>query len=142
MKRFLNPFRIAAALLVLYALGHTLGALAQTPKFGMASDGVVLAMKSVSVDVDGFACSWWGFYLGFGWSVTIFFLFAAVLSWFLGGLSETDQRTWSMVTWVLFLSFVANTFLAWRFFFLVPLIFSAAITLLLGFQSVKLARGR
>ena len=140
MSRYLNPFRLTTLLLLLFCLGHTLGALVLTPQFGVASDGVMAAMKSVHFKADGSDCSWFGFYLGFGYEVSVFFLFSAVLTWFLGGLSPADQKRWALVSWALFASFAANTILAVRYFFPVPIVFSSLITLLLGIQCVRIAR--
>jgi hypothetical protein len=140
MKKLLHPFRVTAALLVLYAAGHTFGALVQTPRFGVASDAVTAAMKSVHVAAQGSDCTWWGFYLGFGYNVTIFVLFSALLAWFLGGLSLAEQRRWAVVAWALCVSYALTLVLAVRYFFVAPIVFSTAITLLLAVQCVRLTR--
>ena len=132
MRKYLNPLRLTTLLLLLYCLGHTLGALVSTPPFGAESDAVAVAMKSVHFEFSGSACTWYGFYLGFGYEVSIFFLFSGVLTWFLGGMSLSDQRRWAPMTWALFASYAATDVLAVRYFFVVPIIFSSLITLLLG----------
>lgn len=137
MKRFLNPFRATSLLLLVYCLGHTLSALASVPEFGPRSDVVIAAMKSVHFDAIGSDCTWFGFYLGFGWDVSVFFLFSAALTWFLGGLSESDQRRWSFITWALCASYAATLVLAVKYLFVVPIVFSSLITLLLGVQGVR-----
>jgi hypothetical protein len=48
-------------------------------------------MKSVHFDAQGFDDSWYGFYLGFGWFVSLFFVLSAVLSWYIGGLPMRDR---------------------------------------------------
>jgi hypothetical protein len=73
--------------------------------------------------------------------VSIFFLFSAVLTWFLGGMSPSDQRRWAPITWALFASYAATIVLAVRYFFVTPIVFSSLITLLLGIQGVGLVRG-
>lgn len=140
MKKWLNPFRLATLLLVLYCAGHTLGALVSTPHFGPQSDAVMAAMKSVRFQASGADATWWGFYLGFGYDVSIFFLFSAVLTWFLGGMSLADQRRWAPIVWALFVSYALTVVLAVKWFFPAPIVFSAAITLLLGIQAVRLSR--
>jgi len=140
MRTYLNPFRLTSLLLVLYCLGHTFGALVSTPHFGLESDAVMAAMKSVHFKADGSDCTWFGYYLGFGFDVSIFFLFSAVLTWFLGGLSLPDQRRWAPITWALFVSYAATLVLAVRYFFPTPIVFSSLITLLLGIQGIKLTR--
>lgn len=139
MSKYLNPLRLTTLLLVLYCLGHTLSALVSTPPFGAASDAVAASMKAVHFDVSGSACSWYGFYLGFGYEVSIFFLFSGVLTWFMGGMSAAEQRRWSPILWALFLSYAGTIVLAVRYLFVVPIVFSSLITLLLGVQSVRIA---
>jgi hypothetical protein len=140
MKKYVNPFRVTSLLLVLYCLGHTFGALVATPSFGDASDAVVHAMKTVHMQANGSDCTWWGFYLGFGYFDSIFFLFSAVLTWFLGGMSLADQRRWAPISWALCVSYVLAIVLSVRYFFLPPTVFSTAIALLLGIQSWRLSR--
>ena len=140
MSKYLNPFRLTTLLLLLYCLGHTLGALVSTPTFGAESDRVMAAMQSVHFDASGSDCSWFGFYLGFGYDVSIFFLFSGVLTWFLGGMSRSDQRRWAPITWALFASYAATLVLAITYFFVVPIIFSSLITLLLGIQGIRIMR--
>ena len=137
MSKYLNPFRLTTLLLLLFCLGHTLSALVSTPDFGAESDTVLAAMKSVHFKAISSDCSWFGFYLGFGYTVSIFFLFSAVLTWFLGGMSPSDQRRWAPITWALFASYAANTVLAVMYLFIVPIIFSSLITLLLGIQGIR-----
>ena len=140
MRTYLNPFRLTTSLLLLYFLGHTFGALVSTPHFGVESDAVMAAMKSVHFKADGSDCTWFGYYLGFGYDVSIFFLFSGVLTWFLGGMSLPDQRRWAPITWALFVSYAATIVLAVRYFFPTPIVFSSLITLLLGIQGIKLTR--
>jgi hypothetical protein len=140
MRKYLNPFRLTTLLLLFYCLGHTFGALVSTPHFGAQSDAVMAAMKSTHFNAMGSECTWFGFYLGFGYDVSIFFLFSAVLTWFLGGMSPSNQRRWAPITWALFASYAATLVLAIRYFFAAPIIFSSLITLLLGIQGIKLTR--
>jgi hypothetical protein len=138
MSKYLNPLRLTTVLLLLYCLGHTLGALVSAPRFGLGSDAVIAAMESVHFKADGSDCTWFGFYLGFGYNVSIFFLFSAVLTWFLGGMSLADQQRWAPITWALFVAYAASIALAVRYFFVEPIVFSSLITLLLGVHGVRI----
>jgi hypothetical protein len=140
MRRYLNPFRLTTMLLVPYCLGHTFGALVSTPHFGADSDAVMTAMKSVHFQANGSDCTWLGFYLGFGYNVSIFFLFSGALTWFLGGMSLSDQRRWAPITWALFVSYAVTVVLAVMYFFAAPIVFSSLIALLLGIQGIRLSR--
>ena len=122
-------YRIASGLLVLFALGHTLGFRQVDPSWG--AEGVVGALKSLRFDVQGFTRTYWDFYTGFGLFVTVFLVFAGVLAWQLGSLPQNVLRAMPVVPWTLALSFVGVTFLSWRYFFVVPIAFSAVITLCL-----------
>jgi len=119
-------YRIAAVLLVLFAIGHTLG-FRQT-KGMTGADSVVSLMKSVHFMVQGFPRSYYGFFVGFGLFVTAFLLFAAVLSWQLGGVSQDVLAQLPWATWGLAVCFLAITILSWTYFFLAPGIFSILIT--------------
>ena len=118
--------------------GHTANALLSTPSFGPDSDHVVAAMKSVHVSAEGSDCTWWGFYLGFGYFVSIFFVLSAVVTWVLGGLERRDQRRWSTFAWALFASYLASALVALRYLFIVPVVFSSVVAALLGLQCVLL----
>jgi hypothetical protein len=135
--RYANAFRLASALLLLYALGHTMGAVVSVPSFGVASDTVVTLMQSVHVRSQGDDCTWYGFYRGFGILVTVFFLLSAVLAWHLGGLTLRAQRDLAPVAWTLFASHVAGAVVTWVYFFPAPIVFSTLIAALLGFACLR-----
>ena len=78
-------YRIAAVLLLLFAAGHTLGFRQSDPKWGV--DTLLVSMRSTHFDVQGFSRTYWDFFVGSGFFVSVFLLFAAVLAWQLGGLS-------------------------------------------------------
>ncbi|MDB5218026.1 MAG: hypothetical protein JWO86_5953 [Myxococcaceae bacterium] len=139
--RYFNAFRVASYLLVLYAVGHTLGAVVATPHFGPESDAVVVTMKSVHVWSQSADCTWYGFYRGFGIFVSVYFLFSVFVAWRLGGMSEQERPTLMPIAWALFVSHVAGTAVAWIYFFPTPIAFSIAITALLGFGCVRTSFG-
>jgi hypothetical protein len=132
--RYLNPFRLAAYLLVLFCLGHSTGALISLPSFGAQGDAVLAAMRSTHFQCQMSDCTWLGFYLGFGWIVSIFFLASAAIAWFLGGLSRSEQRTLKPVAWTLFLSHTAAVVVVWTWFFIVPQVFATVVAVLLGYE--------
>jgi hypothetical protein len=82
-------YRVAAALLVLFALGHQFGFRSVDPSWH--ADTVVSSMRAASFTVQGFSRTYWDFFSGFGFIVTLFFLFSAVLSWELARL-PADTR--------------------------------------------------
>src|ERR1700694_3488202 len=122
-------YRIAAVLLLLFAVGHTLGFRQSDPKWGI--DALLGSMRSIHFDAQGFNRTYWDFFSAFGLFFSVFLLFAAVLAWLLGGLpAETLTRVRS-IAWALAICFVAVTALSWRYAFTTPIVFSTVITLCL-----------
>ena len=108
-------YRISSVLLVLFAVGHTVGFRSTKGMTG-------------AVTVQGFERSYYHFYVGFGFFVTIFLLFSAALTWQLGGLpTEALARVPSVVTWGLAACFIAIAIITWRYFFMTPDIFSTLV---------------
>jgi hypothetical protein len=137
LRRFGNPYRLASYVLVLYAMGHTAGALISTPKFGTAADAVATSMKSVHFEAQGFETSWYGFYLGFGWFVSLFFILSATISWYIGGLTVGNRARLAAITWPLCLCYAGSVAIAWKYLFAAPLVFSSTATLLLAMGCVQ-----
>ena len=125
-------YRIAFVLLILFAVGHTLGFRRVDPRWGV--DSLIQQLRSTHFDVQGFNRSYWDFFTGFGFFVTILLLFAAIVSWQLGSLPKESLSTMSLITWGLAICFVVVTFLSYQYFFMVPVVFSGAtaVCLILG----------
>jgi hypothetical protein len=137
LQRYFNFYRLAAYTLALFAVGHTFGALVNTPRFGSASDQVVGMMRSVGVLAQGARTTWYNFYLAFGYVDTVFFLFSMVVAWFLGGKSPGERRALSPIAWALFASQVGGFVIAHRLLFPAPIVFSGVLVLLLGAGCVR-----
>ena len=54
-------YRIAAVLLLLFALGHTLGFRQSDPKWGV--DALLGSMRSIRFDVQGFRRTYWDLFV-------------------------------------------------------------------------------
>jgi hypothetical protein len=117
--------------MILYTLGHTVGAVIATPAFGSQSDAVVSSMKSVQVVVQGTERTWYDFYRGFGAFVSLFFILSTWIAWYLGGRGRETRRIFEPLTWAFVLAWAGGAVLAWQFFFATPLIFSTVITVIL-----------
>jgi len=122
-------YRIAAVLLLLFAVSHTLGFRQSDPKWGV--DALIGSMRSIHFDVLGFNRTYWDFFAGAGFSVGVFYLFAAVLAWQLAGLPVTTLALMRGTAWAFALSFAAITVVSWRYLFILPVAFSIAITVCL-----------
>jgi hypothetical protein len=122
-------YRIAAVLLLLFAVGHTLGFRQSDPKWGV--DAVLGAMRSIHFDVQGFDRTYWDLFVAAGISVGVFYLFAAILAWQLGGLPTATLALMRGTVWAFALCFAAITVVSWRYLFVVPIAFSVVVTLCL-----------
>jgi hypothetical protein len=122
-------YRIAAVLILLFDIGHTVGFLQHDPEWKV--DSLIGSMKSTHFNIQGFSRSYWEFFVGFGLFVTVFLLLAAVTAWQLGGLPAEILARLRGIRWALAVCFVALTFLSFRYFFLLPLIFSIVIAVCL-----------
>ena len=122
-------FRVASVLLVLFAVGHTLGFRRVDPRWGV--DSLINQLRSTHFNVQGFSRTYWDFFTGFGHFVTIFLLFTAIVCWQIGGLPMESLLAISFTTWSLAICFVIVTFLSYQYFFIVPVVFSGAIAVCL-----------
>jgi hypothetical protein len=119
-------YRIAAVLLLLFAVGHTLGFQQSDPSWGV--DALLGLMRSSRFDVQGFSRSYWDLFLAAGFSVGAFYLFSAVLAWQLAGLQAGTLATMRVGVWAFALCFAANTLVSVRYLFVIPIVFAAVIT--------------
>jgi len=92
---------------------------------------MLASMRSIHFNVQGFNRTYWDLFVGAGFNVSVFLLFAAVVAWQLGGLPAETLTRLRGIAWALALCFVALTVLSWRFFFILPIVFSIVIAVCL-----------
>jgi uncharacterized BrkB/YihY/UPF0761 family membrane protein len=126
--------------LISACLSFTLGALIFDTSHGQEADNVLSLMKSVRFDVEGSIVTWRGMYLGLGLLFSVFLIFSAFLTWYLGGLDSRDRGTLSPISWALFLCYVLVAILCWVYFFIVPEVVFTLIAVLLGIACIKKVR--
>ena len=119
-------YRVSAVLLLLFALGHTLGFRQSDPKWGVGS--LLNSMRSIHFEVQGFNRTYWDLFVAAGLSVGVFYLFSAILAWKLGGLPAETLRQMRGIAWAFALCFAAITVVSWRYLFMLPFVFSIVIT--------------
>src|SRR6202046_1714705 len=122
-------YRIAAVLLLFFAAGHTLGFRQSDPSWGV--DALLASMRSIHFDVQGFNRSYWDLFEAAGFSVGVFYLFAAILAWQLGGLPAETLSRMRVTAGAFALCFAAITLVSWRYLFVLPIVFSMVITMCL-----------
>ncbi len=130
-------YRIAAALFVLFALGHTYGFLSFKPPTAEAA-AVREAMDRVPL-APGF--TWGGFYVGFGLYISAYMAFSALLAWGLSGMAARAPHTIGFVAWSFFAVQLASLALACIYFPLPPAVFSALAAICLGAAAWMAGRG-
>jgi hypothetical protein len=120
--------RIAAVLVFVNALGHTIGGV-----FGGAPPGagaVVAAMRDVHFVAGGVTRTYWDYFFGYGLSLTVFLLLEAVVFWQLAAIVKTDATAAVRLRPVV-MSFcvacVVAAALCWKYFFAGPAIFQFLI---------------
>src|SRR5262245_43204297 len=97
--RYLSPFRIAAYLLGAIFLGHTGGAMIAQRSFGIASDAVFTAMKAVHFNFNGSDATWYGFWFGFGVTISVYLVFSVILCWQLDKVPPERWPSVSLIAW-------------------------------------------
>jgi hypothetical protein len=118
--------RAASIFALLFAVGHTLGA-PWTPATGGAAAGSVDAMKTVHFDAMGRDATYWGFYFGFGVSITCYLLALAVMTWQIAALARSEARRLRPLILTLAALYAAVGVLAWMYFFAAPLVLAAIV---------------
>ena len=129
-------YRIAAGLLIFFALAHTAGMLSSKSPSPEASL-VRRAMKDVHFTNMGSSNSFYGYYLGFGLSLSAYLLFAAFVARHLGSLANRNPAAIGGLGWALFAVQVAIFVLCCLCFFAAPIIVSAAIVVCLGIAASR-----
>ena len=122
-------YRIAAVLLLLFAVAHTLGFRHSEPVWGV--DSLLGSLRSTHFNVQGFDRTFWDFFVAAGFSVGVFYLFAAIFAWQLSSLPVATLALMRGTAWAFALCFAAITVVSWRYLFAIPIAFSLAITVCL-----------
>jgi len=122
--------RAASVLTLLLAAGHTLGG---KNSWSPAGDLDVLhAMRNTSFSALGFTRTLYEFYMGFGWSLSVFLLLQAVVLWQLASMAKTTPASTRPMIAAFFVATVATGIIAWQMLVPPPVVFNAVIALVLG----------
>jgi hypothetical protein len=122
--------RIASVISLMFSAGHTMGGLRKWSPMG--DNAVLTAMTDVRFDTMGANRSYLDFFLGFGWSISVFMLMQTILLWQLASLARADPARLRPIIAIIALATVASGVIAWRFIFPVPALFSGALALMLA----------
>ena len=121
--------RIASILSLLTAAGHTLGGRSSWSPVG--ENDTLRDMRSFHMNVFGVSRTYHDFFMGFGYSLSIYMLLQAVALWLLASLAKRDLATARPCIVVFLLASVGLVLVSWIFIFPVPAAFSALVTICL-----------
>jgi hypothetical protein len=125
--------RVASVLTLLHCIGHTIGGVFSVDAPPSTKEGAVVgAMKSNQFDVMGATRSFWDFFIGYGLTISVSELLQAVVFWQLAGLAKTDSRRMRPIIAAFLLANLGFAILAWKYFFLPPLLGDLLIAIALA----------
>ena len=111
--------KIAAVLALLQGIAHATLIVFASPKHGAEEVAVIDTMKSRRFNFLGAQRSYWDFYFGYALIAAIICVVEAALFWQVAGLGPSVIRTVASV----FIAFnLIHAVLAWRYFFITPII--------------------
>lgn len=136
----ITAFRSASVLLFVFCLMHTGGGMLAQKSLGPASDAVFEAMKRAHFDFNGADCTWYGFWFGFGLTASIFLLLSSIVAWQFERIPNELWPSLQTIAWAFVVAHVANTVLAWKYFFAGPGVFGILISALLAIGTLRKSR--
>ena len=122
--------RVSSIISFFFAAGHTLGGRKSWSPAGETD--VLRAMKTVSYHVMGVDRTFFDFYTGFGWSLSVYLLLQAVLLWQLASIARDEPRRVRPLVAAILAATVACAVISWRLILPVPVVFSGVLALGLG----------
>ena len=134
-------FRVSAVVLLLFAIGHTVGFLSFRPP-NADGQAVFAAMNNVRFSVAGSTFSYGRFYRGFGLSISASQVFAAWLTWLLASMAYRDAKSARLIAWAMVGLQLVGLVLSLMYFSVGPALLSvvSAFCLSMGALSVRRAR--
>ncbi|MBB6142157.1 hypothetical protein HNQ77_000095 [Silvibacterium bohemicum] len=130
MKASLS-LRIASVLTFIHALLHTVGGMLGKPAPGPQQIAVA-AMKVNRFLVLGNLRSFWDFYMGLGFGVSISLTIDALIFWQLGSMAKTDSGRLRPLYLLFAIEYAALAVNSNRYFFIGPVIAEILIAFCLG----------
>ncbi len=132
--------RVSAIISLLFATGHTLGGRKLWSPMG--DNAVLDAMRSTRYPIMGVERSYLDFYLGFGYSISVFQLMQAVLLWQLATLTASSPSAARPMIAVIAVATALIGIISYRFIFPLPAVFSAVLLTSLAVSYALARRGK
>ena len=111
--------RAAAWVALLLAIGHTAGH-PWMPAEDPASLAVAAAMRSEHFNVMGLQRSYFDFYVGFGWLLSVYSFGHALLYWLLAPVAAPAPPKLAAIVGVLVIESIIILWVSWKYLFWVP----------------------
>src|SRR6266542_1680001 len=99
---------------------------------GPEESAVIEAMKAHRFDFMGSLRSYWDFYFGYGLEAAFVCLIEAVLFWQLATIAKTGPLLVRPIVALFFLANVGHAILAWKYFFITPIVPDVVIAVCLA----------
>ena len=130
--------RALAVVLLLFALGHTLGTASPRATRGFAESAVFAAMQHYRFPVAGFERSYWDFYRGFAFSISVLLAALAAIAWQAGGVAiEHPAAAWLMAM-TLLVACLGLLVIGVEYFFAPPIAIAALAVVCAGMAVLRL----
>ena len=114
--------RISAVIALLFAVGHTLGGLSYWSPMG--DNPVLQSMRTVRFDTMGANRSYFDFFMGFGYSISVAMVMQAILLWQLATLAGSNAAAVRPLIVAIAVANTVSSVIAWRFIFPIPALIS------------------
>lgn len=132
--------RIASVLLFIFMSGHTIGYLRWRKNPDPKGQDVIKAMNEYQFEFRGSMQTYSGHMEGYGLGYCfVLFSFASLL-WIISGKAEANPEYSKLVLYPVLFFAATNIYVAYRFFFIGPALFSTLVTGLVGYAIWKLGR--
>ena len=128
--------RVAAGLTLFNAVGHTLGAVLAQPS-GPPEAALRDAMRGYRVVMMGVERSYWDFYLGSGWAITVLVLTMAAVMWLLASVARRNAQAVRPIVAALAAGYAGLTLVSVLYFVTAPTVNLALITVSLAVAMMK-----
>ena len=118
--------RTLAVVMLLFAVGHTLGTASPKVTRGPLEAALFAAMQGYRFPVMGVERSHWDFYRGFAQTISVLMLVVAAFAWQVARIGRRNAAEALPLAVTLLVGCVGQLLLAMRFFFALPIVFAAA----------------
>ncbi len=124
--------RVASLLALLQGIAHAWLFVTASPTHGLAEREVVHAMQAHRFDYVGSMRSYWDFYTGYGLMAAATVFVEAALFWLLGSLAQKAGADVRPIVALFLVANLVHASLAWRYFFITPIIPDGLIAICLA----------